>query len=139
MSNNPTFLKNTTECTQRNNFPIEKEIDRIILSLMNKGLSPAGISRHLKEIGIPDIKPHKIREVLLKYVPKIEKINRKFDEIASRSISIVEWDETFKGHKYKVLVVLDSITGYVFLVERIAERSADRIKDILAPLKSALR
>lgn len=113
----PSINVNTLEGKER------KEMNKEILSLLMIGVSPNGIRRHFKDIRSIKITRTYIRTLVISYAKIIKKKNKKFDNIAARMISILEMDETFKGMKKKILVVLDSLTGYVFLVKQIAQKS----------------
>jgi len=139
MSNCSASHKKSTKSELFYERTFEIDIETQTISLFKHSLSPSEVSRHFCDVGIPGVTPYRVKKILLDHAPNIEHINKKFDEIASKCISILEWDETFKGMKYKVLVVMDSITGYVYMVDRIPERSYDEIKAALKPLESILR
>ena len=111
-----------------------KVVNKEILSLLMNGVSPNGIRRHFKDCRSIKLTRSYIRTLVISYGKVIKKINKKFDTIAARMISILEMDETFKGMKKKILVVMDSLTGYVFLVKQIAQKSKKCIINALNSL-----
>ncbi len=131
-------LKNSFNKTSEGEKAEQKQREKEVLALYTKNLSPNQISQYFKETGRMQCKAFHARNILLKNHPRIEKLNYKFDEIASQSISIIEMDETFKGMRYVILVVMDSLTGYIFLVQRILRKDGRHIKKALRPLKDML-
>ena len=116
-----------------------KESDKEILAIFTKGLSPNQIVHWYEEVKRERLMPHKVREVLQDYGSRIKKLNAKFDEIAARYISMIEMDETFKGRRYIVLVVMDSLTGYVFMMKKIKRRNERHIRRALESIRHILR
>src|SRR6056297_3874391 len=133
MSNCSASHKKSTKSEPFYERTFEIDIETQIISLFKHSLSPSEDSRHFCDVGIPGNTPYRVKKILLDHAPNIEHINKKFDEIASKCISILEWDETFKSMNYIVLVVMDSITGYIYRVEQIPERSYYEIKATFKP------
>ncbi len=139
MSNCSASLKKSTKAEAFCECTLKIDLEACVISLLKQSSSPSEISRHFCDVGIPGVTPYRDKKILFDRASKIKEINDKFDEIASACVSILEWDETFKGLKYKVLVVLDSITGYVFLIERLLKRDFDHIVAALKPLRKVLQ
>jgi len=114
---------------------ISKEEERQILDLLAAPMSPNQISRHLKNVFLIQRKAHKIRQVLLKNKRRIRILNHKFDWIACHTLTLLEIDETFKGRKISLLVVVDTLTGYIFHFQWLKSRSKKGILDALMPVQ----
>lgn len=106
--------------------------DKLILDLLLAPMSPNQVSRHLKNVFKIQRKCHKIRQVLLKNKGRIRSLNSKFDFIACRILRLLEIDETFKGRKISLLVVIDTMTGYIFHFQWLKSRSKKGILNALA-------
>ncbi len=106
--------------------------DKLILDLLLAPMSPNQVSRHLVNVFKLQRKCHKIRQVLLKNKGRIKCLNSKFDFIACRMLSLLEIDETFKGRKISLLVVIDTMTGYIFHLQWLKSRSKKGILNALA-------
>ncbi len=106
--------------------------EKLILDLLLAPMSPNQVSRHLVNVFKLQRKTHKIRQVLLKNKGRIKCLNSKFDFIACRMLSLLEIDETFKGKKISLLVVIDTMTGYIFHFQWLKSRSKKGILDALA-------
>ena len=114
---------------------ISKEEERQILDLLAAPMSPNQISRHYKNVFRLQRKAHKIRQVLLKNKRRIRLLNHKFDWIACHTLTLLEIDETFKGQKISLLVVVDTLTGYIFHLQWLKSRSKKGILDALMPIQ----
>lgn len=110
--------------------------EKMIVDLLARGNSPNTISRHFMNVYRLERKMHAIRRVLLKNAGKITRLNRKFDRIAGNNIMILEIDETFKGRKGVLLVVIDSVTGYLYFFQWIPKRDKETILNVLLPYRS---
>jgi transposase-like protein len=106
-----------------------------ILDLLMAPMSPNQVSRHLNNVFRIQRKAHKIRQVLLRNKHRILLLNNKFDLIAIPTLTLLEIDETFKGCKISMLVVVDTFTGYIFSIQWLKERSKEGILQALAPIQ----
>jgi Transposase len=127
---------NQKECPEpcpkkRAQFSKEKQM----LDLLMAPMSPNQVSRHLKNVFRIQRKAHKIRQVLLRNKHRIQLLNNKFDLIAIPTLTLLEIDETFKGRKISLLVVVDTFTGYIFQIQWLKERSKEGILQALAPIQ----
>lgn len=139
MTTNRPSLKNPSVTGKNARETHRKDFDKEILALLTKGLSPNQIVQWYEETKKAELGPHNVREILQHYGERIKRLNAKFDAIAARSISMIEMDETFKGRRYIILVVMDSITGYVFMMKKIKRRNERHIKRALKSIRHILR
>ncbi|MHA1292949.1 MAG: transposase [Promethearchaeota archaeon] len=121
------------------NCPFTRSEQRQILDLLLVPMSPNRISRHLSCVFRKNISPWKIKKLLLSYGIKIRKLNERFDRIARRKIIIIHIDETFKGQKISVLILIDAITGYILHLEWLERRTEEAISKQLSPLRELLK
>lgn len=112
---------------------------RQILDLLLVPMSPNRISRHLSCVFRKNISPWKIKQLLLSYRTKITQLNERFDQIAKRKIIMIHIDETFKGQKVSILVLIDAITGYILHLEWLERRTEEAISKQLSPLQELLK
>jgi transposase-like protein len=105
--------------------------EKMIFDLLGSPMSPNQVQRHMENVFKVHRKTHKIRQVLLRKKGRIQAINGKFDFIAFRILSLLEIDETFKGRKISLLVVIDTLTGYIFHFQWLKSRSKKGILDAL--------
>jgi hypothetical protein len=87
---------------------------RQVIDLLLAPMSPNRVARHFSQVFRKQLSAWSIKQLLLSFRTKIEYLNERFDIIAGRKAIILQIDETFKGHKVSILVVIDAITGYVF-------------------------
>ncbi len=112
---------------------------RQILDLLLVPVSPNRISRHLSCVFRKHISPWKIKQLLLSYKTKIKQLNERFDHIAKRKLIMIHIDETFKGQKISILVLIDAITGYILHLEWLERRTEEAISKQLSPLRKLLK
>lgn len=105
--------------------------EKHILDLLMTPMSPNQVRRHFSNVFKQQRKCHKIRQVLLMKKRRIRCLNSKFDFIACQTLSLLEIDETFKGRKISLLVVIDTLTGYIFHCQWLKSRSKKGILDAL--------
>lgn len=125
-----TALMGTNDC-KKNKKPDFND-DKLILDLLLTPMSPNQVKRHCFNVFRQQRKSHKIRQVLLMKKRRITVLNSKFDFIACQTLSLLEIDETFKGRKISLLVVIDTLTGYIFHFQWLKTRSKQGILDALA-------
>ena len=112
---------------------------RQILDLLLVPVSPNRISRHLSQVYQQEISAWKIKQVLLSHGPKIRQLNTKFDQIARQKLIMIHIDETFKGRKVSILVLIDAITGYILHLGWLERRTEEVIFNQLKPLQKILK
>ena len=112
---------------------------RQILDLLLVPVSPNRISRHLSQVYRQEISAWKIKQVLLSHGPKIRQLNTKFDQIARQKLIMIHIDETFKGRKVSILVLIDAITGYILHLGWLERRTEEVIFNQLKPLQKILK
>lgn len=112
---------------------------RQILDLLLVPMSPNRISRHFSRVFRKKISPWKIKQFLLSYRAKIKRLNERFDRIAKRKIIMIHIDETFKGQKISILVLIDAITSYILHLEWLERRTEEAISKQLSPLQEVLK
>jgi transposase-like protein len=118
------------------NHVIDTQIEeKLILDLISKGNSPHEIEDHLWNVFKLRRKYHAIRKVVLRNAKRAQHINRFFDLIACQTLLLMEVDETFKGRHISLLIVVDSLTGYIFLITWLRQRTKDEIIKLMSPLK----
>jgi transposase-like protein len=108
---------------------------RLILDLLAKNNSPNDIKDHLWNVFKLRRKYHAIRKVVLRNAKRAQRINNIFDLWACQTVMLIEIDETFKGRKVSLLVVADSLTGYIFMIIWLPKRSESALIAALTPLK----
>ena len=113
--------------------------ERQTLDLLLAPMSPNRLARHFSQVFQKLISPWNLKQLLLSYKKRIEILNERFDTIAGRKVIILQIDETFKGQKVSILVVIDAITGYIFHLEWLNRRTEAVISEQLSPLKEILR
>jgi transposase-like protein len=123
-------LMGTNDC-EKDKIPKFSE-EKLILDLLLAPMSPNQVKRHYFNVFRQQRKSHKIRQVLLMKKRRITILNSKFDFIACQTLSLLEIDETFKGRKISLLVVIDTLTGYIFHFQWLKSRSKQGILDALA-------
>jgi transposase-like protein len=128
-----------TAAKKPNSFPTSRLEERQILDLLLGPLSINRVARHVFHVFKEEISIWKIRRTLLDKKSRIETINHRFDQIAARKLKIVQIDETFKGQKVSILVVIDSVTGYIIKLEWLPNRSKKAILAALEPIAPLLR
>jgi transposase-like protein len=109
--------------------------ERLITDLLAKANSPHDIEDHLWNIFRIRRKYHAIRKIVMKAANKARRINHFFDLVACQNLMLVEIDETFKGRHISLLVVVDALTGYIFMIVWLPQRSEKAIINAMAPLK----
>lgn len=109
-----------------------------VLDLLLFPASPNRVARHFSQALRRYISPWKIKQLLLSFKPKIDALNERFDKIAGRKVVIIQIDETFKGQKVSILVVIDAITGYIFHLKWVDQRTEVMISTQLKPLRELL-
>ena len=112
---------------------------RQILDLLLAPMSPNRLARHFSHVFQKHISPWNIKQLLLSCKKQIEMVNERFDKIVGRKVIILQIDETFKGQKVSILVVIDAITGYIFHLEWLDRRTEEVISKQLSPLRETLR
>lgn len=112
---------------------------RQILDLLLTPMSPNRVARHFLHVFQKHLSPWKIKQVLISYKESIEALNERFDQIAGRKVIILQIDETFKGQRVSILVVIDAITGYILHLEWLDRRTEEVISKQLSPLRGLLR
>ncbi|MBD3254049.1 MAG: hypothetical protein GF383_03110 [Candidatus Lokiarchaeota archaeon] len=122
----------------RDHLPSKQE-QREILDLLLAPMSPNRISRHFYHVHGKQISAWKIKQVVLAQGEQIASINARMDRVASRKISIVQIDETFKGRRVSILVVIDAVTGYILHLQWLEQRNKDAILDQLRPIRALLK
>lgn len=136
---NKTYSKNSIK-----NKPKKSNFDsitneKLTLDLLSKNLSPNEIANTIKNISKIKTYSKKIIKKLSKYSDRIKVLNYKFDKIACKKVTLLDIDETFKGRKINVLVVVDSITGYIISLVWIKNRKKDTIIKALLPYKDLFK
>jgi len=121
------------------NYSFTRLEQRQILDLLLAPMSPNRISRHLYCVFRKNISSWKIKQLLLSYRTKIKKLNERFDQIAQRKIIMIHIDETFKGQKISILVLIDAITGYILHLEWLERRTEEAISMQLSSLRELLK
>ncbi len=112
--------------------------ERQILDLLTAPVSPNRIGQHLGNVFRQQRKAHAVRKVLMKNHNRIQVVNHKFDFILIPSIRLLEIDETFKGMRVSILVVLDTWTGYILYFNWLKERSENGLVNALEPFRDQL-
>ena len=116
-----------------------KQEQRETLDLLLAPMSPNRVSRHFRHVHGKQISAWKIKRVVRAQGERIASINARMDRVASRKISIVQIDETFKGRWVSILVVIDAVTGYILHLQWLERRNTDAILDQLRPIASLLK
>lgn len=106
-----------------------------ILDLVRKKVSINAIKDHFKELFDLNLRREDIIKIIKKYSKKAKQKNRILDEYVCKQLFILEIDEIFKGKKYMLLVVVDKVTGYVYLIQSLPDRQHSTIINALKPLK----
>jgi len=128
-----------TEHEKRSEQAIRRLEKRQILDLLLVPTSLNRISRHFAHVYKKSMSVYKIRQVVIAQEEKITAINGAFDRIAGRKITIMQIDETFKGWNVSILVVIDSVTGYILHLQRLEERNEETIVAELNPIQEHLK
>ena len=113
--------------------------ERLMIQLLAHGSSPNEIQAHFFNVFWIHRKYSAIRKVLLARAHNVRRINNLFDRIASSTVTILEMDETFKGRQVSLLIVVDTLTGYIILIRWLPERSKNALLDVLLPLKELFK
>ena len=66
-------------------------------------------------------------------------LNERFDRVARRKLIMIHIDETFKGRKVSILILIDAITGYILHLEWLERRTEEAISKQLSPLREVLK
>lgn len=111
---------------------------RQILDLLLAPMSPNRLARHFFQVFRKKVSPWNIKQLLLSFKQQINYLNERFDKIAGPKVIILQIDETFKGQKVSILVVIDAITGYIFHLEWLDRRTVEVISTQLNPLSELL-
>jgi len=111
---------------------------RQIFDLLLAPMSPNRLARHFSQVFRKQVSPWNIKQLLLSYKKQIDNLNERFDKIAGGKVIILQIDETFKGQKVSILVVIDGITGYIFHLEWLDRRTEEVISKQLSPLRELL-
>jgi transposase-like protein len=138
--NNTTFLLKSPDIEELQSCVTSKVIDqltetRIILDLIGKGTSPHELQDHFHNVYRLARKYHAIRKIVSQKAKKARRINTVFDLLACQTLLMIEMDETFKGSKVSLLVVADSVTGYIFMICWLPRRSKNELISTLTPIK----
>ena len=112
---------------------------RQILDLLLAPMSPNRLARHFSQVFRTQVSLWNIKQLLLSYKKLIETLNERFDKIAGRKVIILQIDETFKGQKVSILVVIDAITGYILHLKWLDRRTVEVISEQLSPLRELLK
>ncbi|MBD3338406.1 MAG: hypothetical protein GF353_04825 [Candidatus Lokiarchaeota archaeon] len=126
------------QARNRDHLPSKRE-QRETLDLLLAPMSPNRVSRHFYYVHGKQISAWKIRQLVLAQGEQVASINARMDQVASRKISIVQIDETFKGHRISILVVIDAVTGYTLHLQWLERRNKDTILDQLRPIRALLK
>ena len=137
---NTEFQLNSRDSKEIESYCLKNLIDhqtetRLILDLIAKNNSPNDIKEHMWNVFTLRRKYHAIRKVVLKNAKRAQRINNIFDLWACQTVMLIEIDETFKGRKVSLLVVADSLTGYIFMIIWLPKRSESALIAALTPLK----
>jgi len=138
LQGNKTFRQSLTKNRFKKALSAELEDDISLLDLLSKNMSPNDIVDHIWNVKHVKIYSNKIIKQLLLYKARIHEVNRRFDCIAGKKLKVSVIDETFKGRKITVLVFMDMITGYVFLIQWIKNRRMETIKRALKPFQEIM-
>jgi hypothetical protein len=79
---------------------------REILDLLLAPMSPNRVARHFSQVFQKSVSAWTVKQFLLSQGKRITRLNERFDKIAGRKVIILQIDETFKGQKVSILVVL---------------------------------
>ena len=112
--------------------------DEFIIEQQSKCVSPNEIRATLQTLLRITRSSNRIRKELFKHYEKIKQINKKFDKIACKKVHLLSMDETFKGRKIIILVLIDAITGYIICIKKIKNRKENTIVKALEPYKKLL-
>lgn len=119
----------------KENLSDNKPFHKHILDLVRKKVSINGIKNHFKELFDLYLNRNEIIDIIRKYSKIAKRKNRLLDEYVCKQLFILEIDEIFKGRKYMLLVVVDKVTGYVYLIQSLPDRKNETIINALQPLK----
>jgi transposase-like protein len=119
----------------KNGMQIENLEEKQMLDLLMAPMSPHQVQLHFQNVFREQRKAHRVRQVLLKNKRRIRLLNQKFDWIAIHSLVLLEIDETFKGWKTSLLVIVDTFTGYIFYIGWLKERNARGILKAVEPIR----
>ena len=134
-----TFHKNTSKRVFKNGILNGISVEEYIIEQLSKYASPNEIVNTLRTLWRFKSYSSRIRKILLVQWEKIKGINRKFDVIACKKVHLISMDETFKGRKITILVMIDAITGYIICIKKIKNRKANTIVNALQPYKDLVR
>lgn len=112
---------------------------RIIYDLLGKANSVHEVQEHFVNVYRLQRKYWAIRRVVLASAQRVAAINAKFDQIACTQITLMVFDETFKGRHVRFLVVADARKGYLLFLRWLPEGTAKAILDLLMPYQDLFR
>jgi transposase-like protein len=140
LQKNTDFPLNSRELKEIKDHSMNHVIDtytetRLILDLLAKSNSPNEIREHLWNVFKIRRKYHAIRKVVLQKAKRAQRLNTFFDLWACQTLMLLEIDETFKGRHVSLLVVVDSLTGYIFMILWLPKRSKETLVTALTPFK----
>lgn len=135
---NKTFQKNTSKKQLKSIFLNDIFEEEFTIEHQAKGISKNEIKETLRTLWRIKTYSHRIQKILFKHMGKIKYLNDKFDKIACKKVHILSLDETFKGMKIIILVMIDAITGYIICVKKIKNRKEKTITKALQPYKKLL-
>lgn len=120
--------------------PVQPKLElREVLDLVMGPMTPNRISRHFYHVYGKRMSAWKVKRVVLALGERIAAVNERLDRVVSRKISIVQIDETFKGRRVSILVVIDGVTGYILHLQWLERRNEDTILAQLRPLRHLLK
>lgn len=113
--------------------------EKIILDLISKSNSPHDIQNHIWNVFKVRKKYHAVRKVISRNAKRAKRLNGFFDLLACQTLYLMEVDETFKGRKISLLVVADSLTGYIYMISWLPKRSETEIIRVMSPFKDLFK
>jgi transposase-like protein len=121
--------------------PIVDELTetKIIYDLLGKANSVHEVQEHFVNVYRIERKYWAIRRVVLGSARRVAAINAKFDQIVCAQISLMVFDETFKGRHVRFLVVADARKGYLLFFRWLPEGTTKAILDLLMPYQDLFR
>jgi transposase len=117
------------------NLSNDKQFHKHLLDLVRKRVSINAIKNHFKDLFDIHLNRNEIVDIIKRYSKIAKRKNRLLDEYICKQLYILEIDEIFKGQKYMLLVVVDKVTGYVYLIQSLPDRKTETIINALQPLK----
>ena len=127
------FHNNTTDISQKTESLEGISRDEYIFEQASKGASPNEIKATLKIFKRMKGYSSRIRKVLASKSEQIRRINATFDAIACKKVHLLSLDETYKGRRVIILVMIDAITGYIICIRKIKDRKIPTIVKALRP------